>query len=177
MQPRLPLPVCIVCGAKLPDPEDRAEPRRRHCDRCLAERRNEVGRTLPAASRDAAARFVNLAGERPAHTADARKARARANSKHRQEQRDFETTQQHDYHDTEWYRRDVLPGLAGVTLTAIAKATAVSTSSASKWRAGRRVPHARHFAALAALVRQGPNPSRHSPSDVRTTGHARQSGR
>jgi hypothetical protein len=46
----------------------------------------------------------------------------------------------------------VTSGLATVTLPAIAKATGMSTSAAAKLRAGRRVPHPRHWAALASLV-------------------------
>jgi hypothetical protein len=64
----------------------------------------------------------------------------RASVRPRQEQRNFDTAHQRDHEDAEWFKAEVLPGLAGVTLTAIGKATGVSTSAASKWRAGRRVP-------------------------------------
>jgi len=57
--------------------------------------------------------------------------------------------------DEEWYRKVIAPQLATLTLPAIAKATGVSTSAASKWRAGRAVPHPRHWAALATLVEAG----------------------
>jgi hypothetical protein len=66
--------------------------------------------------------------------------------------------------DPDWFRSSVLPDLVTVTLPTIAKATGMSTSAAAKVRAGRRVPHARHWAALAHLAsiaipadRSGPN--------------------
>jgi hypothetical protein len=54
--------------------------------------------------------------------------------------------------DPAWYGATVQPALAGFTLPVIAKATGVSTSAAAKWRAGRAIPHPRHWAALAELV-------------------------
>jgi hypothetical protein len=54
--------------------------------------------------------------------------------------------------DPAWYRAEIRPLLAGFTLPAIAKAVGVSTSAAAKWRAGRAIPHQRHWAALAELV-------------------------
>jgi hypothetical protein len=45
----------------------------------------------------------------------------------------------------------ILPRLADVSLTTIARATGMSDSSASKVRAGRRMPHPRHWEALGEL--------------------------
>jgi hypothetical protein len=56
-------------------------------------------------------------------------------------------------HDPGWYLASVLPGLVGVTLTEIAKATGMSTSNAAKVRSGKRVPHPRWWEALQVLVR------------------------
>ena len=61
--------------------------------------------------------------------------------------------------DQERFTSEVLPKLATVTLTTIAEAIGVSTSTASKVRAGRRVPHPRHWAALEQLVRMEPKPA------------------
>jgi len=58
-------------------------------------------------------------------------------------------------YDPAWFTREVLPGLRGVSLTAMARVTGMSTSSASKVRAGRRVPHPRHWELLAELVGVG----------------------
>jgi transcriptional regulator with XRE-family HTH domain len=43
-------------------------------------------------------------------------------------------------------------GLAGVTLSEIAKATGMSTSNAAMVRSGKRVPHPRPWDGLQALV-------------------------
>ena len=58
-------------------------------------------------------------------------------------------------HDPAWFTQEVLPGLKVVSLMTIARATGMSTSSASKVRAGRRVPHPRHWDPLAELVGVG----------------------
>lgn len=63
----------------------------------------------------------------------------------------WEAEHAEERHDPEWYLANVLPGLAGVTLTAIAKATGMSTSNAAKVRSGNRVPHSRWWLALQAL--------------------------
>jgi hypothetical protein len=50
----------------------------------------------------------------------------------------------------------MLPGLATLSMTAIAKATGMSATAAGKVRSGQRVPHQRHWEALADLVGPGP---------------------
>jgi hypothetical protein len=151
-EPRLPLPVCVVCGATLPEPADRTSPRRTHCEHCLPERRDEIARNLPAASGDAAARFEESTGHRPSHTVEAQASRAAKNTRRRAEQAAWEAAHKGDRFDPQWFRASVLPALADVTLPAMAAATGLSTSACSKIRAGRRVPHARHWSALAALA-------------------------
>ena len=54
--------------------------------------------------------------------------------------------------DVEWFTKYIAPRLAGLSLTEIAGALGVSTSSASKFRRGFRVPAPRHWATLAELV-------------------------
>jgi transcriptional regulator with XRE-family HTH domain len=54
--------------------------------------------------------------------------------------------------DIEWYSEQIAPRLAGLSLTEIARALGVSTSSASKFRRGLRVPASRHWTALTSLV-------------------------
>jgi hypothetical protein len=63
----------------------------------------------------------------------------------------WESEHADETHDPDWYVANVLPGLVGVTLTEIAKATGMSTSNAAKVRSGKRVPHPRHWAGLVAL--------------------------
>ena len=53
--------------------------------------------------------------------------------------------------DPGWFRANVFPGLTTVSLPAIAKATGMSTTAAGKVRSGYRVPHPRHWEALAGI--------------------------
>ena len=52
----------------------------------------------------------------------------------------------------EWYAEQIAPRLAELSLKEIAGALGVSTSSASKFRRGLRVPAPRHWRSLAELV-------------------------
>jgi hypothetical protein len=59
------------------------------------------------------------------------------------------------------FRRDILPGLQGVTLRRIMEATGLSKRFASQLRNGHAVPHRRHWDALLILannnsMREGP---------------------
>ena len=91
-------------------------------------------------------------GMRPTHTPEAKAARRIGNIDQRAVQGAWEAEHAGEVHDPAWFAAEVLPGLQGVSLIAIAKATGMSTSSASKVRAGRRVPHPRHWEALGAIT-------------------------
>lgn len=147
----LPVVVCQGCGAALPVEPDRARSRRGWCDRCLPERREEIDRPMQAASLAHAAAFADATGHRPSHTPEASAARSARNRQQALAQRAWDREAPQGA-DEEWYRKVIAPQLATVTLPAIAKATGVSTSAASKWRAGRATPHPRHWLSLAALA-------------------------
>ena len=66
-------------------------------------------------------------------------------------QREWEAAHKGEDFDPKWFREHVLPGLTPLSLVTIAKATGMSTSAASRVRSGRRVPHPRHWEALAAI--------------------------
>jgi len=149
--PPLPMGSCRGCGGRLPVEPKRATARAEWCPNCVVERREEIGSSLPGAARIAAERFAERTGVLPTHTADAQAARSASNTAQRIAEIAYEASQDPDL-DREWYGATVQPLLAGFTLPVIARATGVSTSAAAKWRAGRRVPHARHWAALAELV-------------------------
>jgi hypothetical protein len=140
LEAALPLPICKGCGVVLEIPEDRRRRRGAYCPDCLARRRAELGAALPAAAHERTAEFVAHTGISPTHNPETRDRRRRANSTNQAER------------DEEWFRSVVFPGLSSVTLTTIAKVTGMSTSAASKVRAGRRVPHPRHWSRLADLV-------------------------
>jgi len=118
-----------------------SRPRRRgaYCATCLAERRRELGELV---------REVGAAASKPGpETQPAVRSQLRTAA----EEQSWELEHEGEVPDREWYLREVLPGLAGVTTTAIADATGMSTSSASKIRAGKQVPHPRWWRILSRL--------------------------
>ena len=149
--PPLPLRSCRRCGGWLPVETDRATARTEWCPSCLAVRREEVGSSLPEAARSSAKRFAERTGMLPTHTPEARASRSASMRAQRMAQSAYRASD-HPPVDPEWYGATIQPALAGLTLPAIAKAAGVSTSAAAKWRAGRAIPHVRHWAALAKLV-------------------------
>ena len=54
--------------------------------------------------------------------------------------------------DEAWFKREIAPKLDAFTLAEIAAATGLSLAACSRIRAGARVPHPRHWEALATLV-------------------------
>ena len=148
----LPLLVCRTCGGAIPLESDRDRPRGRYCESCLVERRREVGAGLNAPSRVYAADHEALTGSRPSHTGNARARRQAANAEQRTKQREWEAGHRGEDFDPEWFATNVLPGLATLSMTVIAKATGMSTTAAGKVRSGQRVPHPRHWESLGTLV-------------------------
>jgi hypothetical protein len=53
-----------------------------------------------------------------------------------------------------WFRREVLPKLDAFSLKEIAEATALSLAACSRIRAGSKIPHPRHWAALQGSSRE-----------------------
>ena len=151
-QGNLPLPLCRICGGNIPPEGDRDLPRGRYCESCLVERRRELGAGIHAASRVHGDIYAVQEGVRPTHTGNARVRRQSANALQRTMQREWEAAHKGAEFDPEWFRENVLPGLADLSLTTIAKATGMSTSAASRVRSGQRVPHPRHWEALQAIV-------------------------
>jgi CRISP-associated protein Cas1 len=137
----LPWPVCRECGDPVPGEPGRKRPRGRLCPTCQAARRRETGEAV-AAGRGAA----------NTHADEAQARRRIANRKDQLARLAWDAEHAEDTHDPGWYLANVLPGLAGVTLTAIANATGMSTSNAAKVRSGKRVPHPRHWAVLTELA-------------------------
>jgi CRISPR-associated endonuclease Cas1 len=152
-EPALPLPICKGCGVALLPEHDRPRRRGAYCPACLANRRKEVGAVLHKKSPAHLAEFERETGIRPTHSPEATALRRSANQKQQWDQATWEEEHAGEEHDPEWFRAEILPGLATVTLSRIAKATGMSASAASKIRAGRRIPHPRHWGALATLTK------------------------
>jgi len=171
---------CRGCGVGLVVERGRERPRTDWCPSCLPERRGEIGSEMQRASVTEARAFAAATGTLPSHTAEAQAARASANIQQRAEElawsreracsRRDGTTPLDGEEAAAWWEREVLSKLAAVTLPAMARATGASTSAASKWRAGRAVPHRRHWQRLAELVgvEMSGHPMIHEPCLVPT---------
>jgi len=142
-EPSLPLPICRGCGAALEREPDRLRRRGAYCPECLARRRVELGAELP-----------RLVGSRngSAHTPLASSRRKLGNTAQRAEQAEWEAEHPSEDNDPQYYLAEVAPRLSQFTITQIARATGMSTSSASKFRSGKQLPHQRHWKTLAELV-------------------------
>jgi CRISPR-associated endonuclease Cas1 len=62
-----------------------------------------------------------------------------------------------DWLDEEFYREKIQPRLAGISVSTIVSALTVSEPYATNIRGGRRIPHPRHWLALARLVGISPD--------------------
>ena len=149
--PPLPLRTCKGCGGPLRVAADRDRPRIDWCPDCLPERRKEVGAAMYVESQALAEEFERQSGSRPTHTEVAKARRQAANAAQRAKQREWEAAHGSEVFDPGWFRANVFPGLTTVSLPAIAKATGMSTTAAGKVRSGYRVPHPRHWEALAGI--------------------------
>ncbi len=139
----LPHPVCTSCGDPVPSEPDRDRPRGRYCSACLATRRREIGGAM---QRDSLKRAP------VGQSSESQERRQSANRRQQLARLEWESANDSRDHDPDWFTVNVLPGLAGVSLITIARATGMSTSAASKIRAGVRLPHPRHWEALRALA-------------------------
>jgi len=146
---------CQDCGVVLEDVT------RRYCDACLPDVRREREKRVFAVAGLAILETRRVAGTDPAHGGEAGKARGRTNAAHvaaiiewEREQRSMPEsgaeTRPATSQDTS-FTRDILPALQGVPLLAMAKATGLTPGYCSFIRRGLKVPHRRHWAALAEL--------------------------
>ena len=95
---------------------------------------------------------VATKGREASHSADAEARRAEAQRRHRVEQESWKSSDLPTWLDKEAYTKKVLPLLRSTTNAAIAIALGVSLPYAIDIRRGKRIPHPRHWQALAKLV-------------------------
>jgi CRISPR-associated endonuclease Cas1 len=152
-QPLLPRRTCRGCGQVLPALEqDHAATRRWWCDACRPERRAELDDRMRTAASVVAEQHRAETGVLPSHTGEAQDRRRDANRCRQLARLAWEAERGGASPDVEWYSQQIAPRLAALSLTEIAGALGVSTSSASKFRRGVRVPAPRHWTKLADLT-------------------------
>ena len=133
---------CTDCGRPLTG-------RRKCCDACLRERFDDRGEAGHAAASAVLAQLRHD-GRDPAHGGEAGRRRGRKNAAHQRAAREWDA--RHGPRDRASYGSDIAPRLGDVSVGAIVRATGLSDHYCSLIRLGKRVPHARHWAALLALV-------------------------
>jgi hypothetical protein len=148
----LPRRTCRACGDVLPVEEDRGTTRRWWCENCGPDRRAELDDQMRSLATVVAEQHRAETGVLPSHTEDAQARRKDTNRRRQLARLAWEADHGGSSPDVEWYSAEVAPRLADLSLTEIAGPLGVSTSSASKFRRGLRVPAPRHWNVLAELV-------------------------
>jgi CRISPR-associated endonuclease Cas1 len=128
---------CSECGARLPHDQ------RKRCDGC-ADRYRGYERLQYLAE-------MRAAGNDPAHGGIAAQRRADALAKNMAAVQEWDAGQERP--PDEEFTQTILPGLANVTVRAMAEATGLSPGYCSFIRRGLRIPHPRHWNALRKLNR------------------------
>jgi CRISPR-associated endonuclease Cas1 len=128
-----PLRVCRICGATIKRGQT-------YCASCA------VG-----VSREGMIEAAKL-GRIATHSLEAETLRAKTQRKHAAALAAWKPSELPEWLSEETYRTKIQPALAGMTVPAIATALSVSDPYATDIRAGRRVPHPRHWLTLAQLA-------------------------
>ncbi len=143
---------CASCG------EPVLKRRRRYCEECLPQARRERGLRAIAAARKALA-AQTAAGEDPRASVEAGRKRGEANAEHHRHNREWKREQgQSAERDRAWFLREITPKLDAFSLAEIASGTGLSLAACSRFRAGSRVPHPRHWSAFVILVNSDSKP-------------------
>lgn len=138
---------CTACGVVL-ERQDRD-----HCDDCLPGERAARAVAYREAGR-ARREALRAVGLDPAHSTEANRRRGEKVATAQKALRQWDAVHE-DAADPEVFQREILPGLQGVSLTAMAKATGLSEGYCSFVRRGIKVPHLRHWETLRLLAGAG----------------------
>ena len=133
MAPPRPPAICRVCGASIMFG-------RSYCASCAVN-----------VSREGlieAAKLGRVAG----HSREARARQAEAQRRHAAAKRAWQASSHPVWLDKDFYLRKIQPLLSGVTVPVLASALSISEPYAAEIRAGRYLPHPRHWLTLARLV-------------------------
>jgi hypothetical protein len=88
----------------------------------------------------------------PRQTAELRGRRGAAIAARKRALHQWEESHPEADHDSDFFRREILPGLQGVRLSEIMEAAGMSKAFASQVRAGTYTPHVSTWEVLGALV-------------------------
>lgn len=129
---------------------DRSPPPRPHCEACIPKARREQGLRAIENAREALA-AQTAAGNDPRASSKVNRVGAEAIAESHRHNRRFAC--EHPGQRAEaWFKRELLPKLDAFSLSEIGNATGLSLAACSRIRAGARVPHPRHWAALLTLI-------------------------
>jgi CRISPR-associated endonuclease Cas1 len=138
---RTPRPRCVVCGK--PTPQRSA----RTCSRdCQTKARIAAGHAGAAILQESSRR-LRAEGKNPTTTPEARARLSESAKRRRAEQEAWERDNPGSA-DPEFYRREILPAVQGMSLKSIQKATGLSLPSCGRIRRGEQLPHRRWWEAL-----------------------------
>jgi CRISPR-associated protein Cas1 len=136
-RPKLPV-VCRVCGALIKTGQ-------RYCASCAAK-----------VSKDALVKAARR-GRVAAHSKEAEARRAETQRRQHAARQAWRPSDLPGWLNEEIYREKIQPRLVGVAVTAISRALRVSEPYAAEIRAGKRVPHPRHWEKLAQVAGLSPD--------------------
>jgi hypothetical protein len=91
------------------------------------------------------------------HSPEARARQAEKQRRHAAEVKTWNPSHKLDWLTEEFYREKIQPRLSGITVPAIASALGLSVPYAAEIRAGRQLPHPRHWLTLATLIGLSPD--------------------
>jgi len=86
------------------------------------------------------------------HSPEARARQAEKKRRHDAEVKAWNPTDKPGWLTEEFYREKIQPRLSGITIPAISSALGLSQPYAAEIRAGRQLPHPRHWQTLAQLI-------------------------
>jgi hypothetical protein len=87
-----------------------------------------------------------------ARSAEARARQAEKQRRHAAEVKEWNSSDKPDWLTEKFYRERIQPRLSSVTVPDLAPALGLSGPYAAEIRAGRQLPHPRHWQTLAGLV-------------------------
>jgi len=128
-----PPAVCRVCGMSI-------EAGRSYCASCA------IG--VSKGNLIELAKLGRLVG----HCPEARARQAEKQRQHAAELKAWNTSDKPNWLTEEFYREKIQPRLSGITVPALSSALGLSEPYAAEIRAGRQLPHPRHWQTLALLV-------------------------